>query len=333
MRVFQTILTLLLLLIAGQSFAQEQAANAAQPGKLKVVTTFSVLHDMARQVGKDQIILDNIVGPDQDMHAYELRPEDMQKASSADVLIVNGLAFEPWLDELIAGSKFQGRLIVASFGAATIPLSAEEKKERDEAIEKQMRSNVPRLVDRAKHVHREDFDPHAWTNMSNGRIYVANIAKGLSKQDPANEKFYNQNAIEYRSKIQALEEWAGDAFRSIPENRRKMVTSHDSLGYLTRLYRIKYFSAAGLNTSYDVSAQDVSRLIDTIRSENITALFFENMVNPNVLAQIAKETGVNPSGPLYTDALSNALKNRSDNYLGVMQYNIETILNAMRANS
>ena len=325
MRTLKAALILFFLILPCQSFAEDPA-----PEKLKVVTTFSVLRDMAFSIGSDRIDLYNIVGPNMDMHEYPLSPQDVARVKDADLLIVNGLSFEPWLARLIQSSEFKGKLVVAAHKANTIALDKEAAMEQKQHLQDHPEENVNIKID-ANNATRQGIDPHAWHNLSNARIYLGNIATALSRADPANEKFYSGNEQNIRKQLLDLERWAATKIREVPESKRKMVTTHDALSYLATTYRIEYITPMGFNSSIAPSAKDIAGVIETIKAKNIRAMFLENMTDPRILDQISKETGVPNGGTLYTDSLG-AARAGGDTYFAMFRHNVETIVAAMQAN-
>lgn len=179
--------------------------------RLQVVTSFSILADMTRQVGGEHVQITNMVGPDVDAHTYEPTPDDAKALLSAKLIIKNGLGFEPWLDRLVASTETAAPVISASRGV--IPRSLDEDGE-----------TVP--------------DPHAWHNLANALLYVRNISKALEAADPANKADYVRNSEAYLNKIYALLAEARTRFGSLPPGNRKIVTSHDAFGYLGQAYGI-----------------------------------------------------------------------------------------------
>ncbi len=293
-----------LLLMPSLSSAQEQV------GKIKVLTTFSILQDMAKNVGGDKVEVETIVPPGQDVHSYQLSPDDIKRAASAHILIANGLGFESWLDKLVQSSGFSGKLVIASTNAMWIPLGKDDTKS---TMFKQKGNN---------------YDPHAWQNLNNGRVYVANIVKGFAEADPDNEKLYNQNGIVYRKKMMELDQSAAAQFRKIPDDRRKMATFHDSMGYFARAYRIKYLTLKGPDSSDDISAQDTAQFIAVIRQENVGAIFAESQEDLSIMRQVASESGKKLSGRIYSDTLGRK-KNIDDSYLNIYRHNVNAVLAAM----
>jgi len=255
--------------------------------KLNVVTSFSILADLTREVGGDRIELTNLVDADADAHVYEPSPNDAKALLRADLIIANGLGFEPWLERVLASSEPKGKRINASAGV--VPLMLDEDGER-----------VP--------------DPHAWQSLTNAKIYVHNIAKALGELDPANVDAYNQRRDAYLTRLHALLKKADAQIAGLPASQRKVVTSHDAFGYLGQAWQLAFIAPQGQSTHDEPSAADVAALIRQIRSEGVRAVFVENIRDPRLIQQIADEAGAKVGGTLYSDAL--ASEGPASTYLG-----------------
>lgn len=278
------------------------AAGAAE--RLPVVTSFSLLADLTRAVGGDRIELKSLVGPDGDAHVYQPTPRDAQTVANARVLVVNGLGFEGWIARLQQASRFKGAQVVASQG-------------------------VPALANSPD--HHGHADPHAWQNPANVHRYLDNIAAGLIRADPANAGYYRERAADYHRQLTELERWADAEMATIPPAKRRVITSHSAFAYLGNRFGIEFLAPQGRGTETEASPQDVAKLIRQIRQSQIKAIFVENISNPKLLEQIGRETGTQPGGRLYSDALSAAGGPASD-YLGMMRHNISQLVAAMRRN-
>lgn len=268
--------------------------------KLQVVTSFSILADMTRQVGKDHIQITNMVGPDADAHTYEPTPDDAKALLKARLIIKNGLGFEPWLDRLVTSTETQAPVITASHGV--IPRSLDEDGE-----------TVP--------------DPHAWHNLANTELYIANITKALIAADPANSADYERNSQAYLKQVYALLAEAKAKLGSLPPGNRKIVTSHDAFGYLGQAYGIEFMAPQGLSTEREPSAAEVAALITQIRQARVKAVFMENIKDARLLKQIADESGAQIGGTLYSDAL--AANGPASTFTGLFEYNLNTLYNAL----
>lgn len=269
--------------------------------KPQVVTSFSILADLTREIGGEHIALTNLVGPDEDAHHFEPSPDNVRSLLKADLIIANGLGFEPWLERLLASSEARGKRIDASQGV--VPLQLEEDGE-------------------------QVADPHAWQSLSNAELYVRNIAKALSKVDPGNAKAYASNRDAYLEKLHALLNSANQRMATLPASQRKVVTSHDAFGYLGQAWQIEFIAPVGLSTTDEPSAAEVAALIRQLRTEGARAVFVENIQDPRLIEQIAEEAGARVGGTLYSDAL--AAQGPASTYLGMFQHNLDTLLAALK---
>jgi len=269
--------------------------------KLNVVTSFSILADLAQQVGGDRIELTNLVDADADAHVYEPSPDDAKALLRADLIVANGLGFEPWLERLLASSEPAGKRINASAGV--VPLMLEEDGEQ-----------VP--------------DPHAWQSLTNAEIYVRNITKALVQLDPDHREGYEARRDAYLARLHALLKRADAQIASLPASQRKVVTSHDAFGYLGQAWQLDFIAPQGLSTHDEPSAAEVAALIRQLRSEGVRAVFVENIRDPRLIEQIAEEAGATVGGTLYSDAL--ASEGPASTYLGMFEHNLDTLMAALK---
>jgi zinc/manganese transport system substrate-binding protein len=292
--------------------------------RLSVVTSFSILADMTKQVGGDRIALRSIAGPDQDAHGFQPKPSDAAGLANAALVIRNGLGFEGWLDRMIRSSGFKGRLVTTTEGITPRMMEAHGHHGHDHggAGRRQNHSVGPRRVP----------DPHAWQDVGLGQHYVRNITTGLIAADPAGEALYRRNAEAYAARLAALDQWVRAEVAKVPEARRKIVTSHDAFGYFGATYGVRFLAPQGVSTEAEPSAAEVGRLIRQIRAENITALFMENMSNSATLQRIAQETGVRVRGRLFADALS-AESGPAPSYEAMFRHNLSLMVPAMRGDA
>jgi len=287
------------LLIALLTLSLSLCANAGE--KLKVVTSFSILADITQQIAGDKLELYNLVGADADAHVYQPSAEDAKAIFAADLIIANGLGFEPWLARLIASSEAPGTRIDASTGV--LPLMLDEDGEKV-------------------------ADPHAWQSLANGEIYVRNITQALSQIDPANAQLYAYRSEAYISQIRALLSAARSSLSQLPKAQRTIITSHDAFSYLGQAYGLSFIAPQGLSTADEPSAADVAALIRQIRTDGVKAVFVENIRDPRLIQQIASEAGAKVGGTLYSDAL--ASEGPASTYLGMFKYNLDTLLAALQ---
>jgi zinc/manganese transport system substrate-binding protein len=271
------------------------ATPAVAQDKIKVVATFSILGDLVTEVGGDRIDLTTLVGPDTDAHTYQPRPNDLRVLAGARVLVSNGLGFEGWIDRLADAASFKGTRIVVSKDAAVGP------------------------------------DPHCWQDVACTRRYVANIATGLAAADPWNATTYRERAQAYDAKLATLEAWIRGEIATVPEDRRKAITGHNSFHYFSRAYGVRFEAPRGYSTDSEPSARDMAELIRQVRAQKIKALFIENMTNPVLIEEIARDAGATVGPRLYSDALSKP-GGPAPTYDAMMRYNVAALVAGMSKN-
>lgn len=294
----------------------------AQADGLKVVATFSIIADLAQNVGGERITLTTLVGPDQDAHSYDPRPADAIAIRQADIILANGLHLEGFLDRLLQASGTQAKQVELSQGARLI--HTEEEKHGEE------HGHDAGHAHHHAHHHHGDHDPHAWQSVSNARIYVDNIVKAFCEADAEGCPTYRENAASYGRQLDILEAGIRTALGGIPEHRRTVITSHDAFRYLGQAYGLRFLSPQGMSTESEASAAQLAELIGQIRQEQASALFVENISNPKLVEQIARETGARVGGRLYSDALS-AADGPAATYIDMMQHNATTIAKAIQS--
>jgi zinc/manganese transport system substrate-binding protein len=279
------------------------AADAAD--KIKAVASFSILGDMVKHVGGDRVEVVTLVGPDGDAHVYEPTPADAKTFAASKILFVNGLGFEGWMDRLDKSSGFKSKTIVASTGVQPRHMMEAEGGKQEEII-----------------------DPHAWQNLANGKIYVANIRDGLIAVDPEGKTEYEANAARYLDAIAKEETAVKEALGTLPPERRKIITTHDAFGYFGAAYGIEVIAPEGVSTESEASAKDVVKIIRQIKAEHIPAVFIENVTDHRLLDQIARETSAKIGGTLYTDALSPP-DGSAATYLDMFRHNVGALTAAL----
>jgi len=268
----------------------------------RAVATFSILGDFVRNVGGEHLELATLVGPNGDVHVYAPTAGDAKTIAAANIVFVNGLGLEGWIDRLIAASATRAPAVVASRGIG------------------------PRGTTRAQ--DHAVSDPHAWQSVANAKLYVGNIRDGLIAVDAAEKKVFEANATTYLAKLDALDSEIKAAIEGIPPARRKVITAHSAFGYFGDAYGIEFIAPEGLSTEAEPSARDIAKLIQQIRRENIPALFLENVADPRLLQRIAAETGVKIGGKLYSDALSPP-DGPAATYIEMMRSNVHELARAL----
>jgi zinc/manganese transport system substrate-binding protein len=315
-----TVLTAMFLLAAcgpaGDSRKSAPTPTAAAPApvsepKLTVVATFSILADLVANVGGDRVAITTLVGPDSDAHVYSPTPSDAKAIASAALVFVNGLGFEGWIDKLIKASGYTGTVVVAAEGIRPLKAAAHAHGHG--------------------HGHAHDhgeLDPHGWQSPVQAQRYVENIARALIAADPKHEQAYRSRATAYIETLRRLDEDARARFAAIPAEQRRVITGHDAFGYFGDAYAIRFFAPRGMSTEGEASAKGVARLITQIRSQKIRAVFVENISDPRLVEQLARESGAKVGGVLFSDALS-VKDARARTYLDMMRHNVDTVAAAL----
>ena len=332
MKKFRHITRITSLFIASTFMLIVLTGTAKSDEKIKVVATFSILGDMVKRIGGDHILLTTLVGPNGDTHVYKPSPAAAKALSQADVLFVNGLDFEGWITRLIEASGFKGRHVVTTSGVKTI--AYEEGEGHDDHSDdphdkhaKKKHAGDKHHDDHAHHDHGE-FDPHAWQSLINARVYVDNITDALAQFAPDKAAKFYQNRATYTAEIESMHNQIKKLISSLPQHQRTVVTSHDAFQYFGRDYGITFLAPQGLSTDSEASAQDVAKLIEQMRSKKIKAVFLENITDPRLLQQIAKETGAKIGGTLYPGALSEP-DGPAPTYLKMLHHNAKTLSQAL----
>ena len=282
-------------LIVTMMLAPIVPAQAQQGAKVDVLASFSIVADLVRQVGGERVNVRSIVALSQDPHDFEPTPNDVRRVMKAQLIVINGLGFEPWADRFLKVANFAGERLVASRGVKALSV-------------------------------RGAVDPHAWQDVENVKLYIANIREALTKVDPRGASDYARNASLYDRELDALHREIKAAFASIPKERRKIITSHDAFSYFGDAYDVVFVAPQGVSSIAEPSARDVARIIQQIREERIRAIFLENALPQRLARQISSETGVKIAGKLYADVLGDNIRT----YAQMMRHNYKAILTALR---
>lgn len=297
--------TMLAALVAICAAGVNAPAALAQEKKLPVIASFSILGDLVKNVGGDRVEVTTLVGSDADSHVYAPTPADAKRVGAAKVVFINGLGFEGWTTRLVKASGTKARTVTVTKGIKT-------RKMED---------------DHRAHGHKAT-DPHAWQSVANTKIYIANIRDGLITADPSGKDVYESNASAYLAKLDALEAEVKAVIGKIPADRRRIITGHDAFGYFGDAYGIEFVSPSGVSTDAAVSAKDVAKIIAQIRKQKIPAVFMENIADPRMMEQIAKEGGAKIGGRLFSDALSDE-KGPAPSYIEMMRNNVRQLAAAL----
>lgn len=287
-----------LLIGAGALVAMSNGGVRAQGGA-HIVASFSLLADMARELAPPGTEVTALVGPNSDSHVFEPGPADGRRLARADLVIVNGLGFEGWIDRLVKVSGYRGLVVVASHGVKAHGLGRHP-------------------------------DPHAWQDLAHARQYVGNLAGAFAERWPDRQADIRARSVDYLARIDQLERRVRERLEAIPRAQRRVITSHDAFGYFGRAYGVDFIAPQGWNTHSQPSAAAVARLIRQIRRQEVRAIFIENISDPRLIRRIAQESGVQVGGTLYSDALG-APGGSADTYLKMIEHNARTLADALAA--
>lgn len=295
--------------------APTQAQDTPQ-GPIKIVASFSILGDMITQIGGPDVEVVTLVGPDQDAHAFQPAPADVKKLVDAEIIAINGLHFEGWIGRLVKASETKAKLLVASAGIKPRMLTQDDPQHHDAHAHGGQAHAEPAL------------DPHAWQDLRNGQIYVRNIANALIAARPDKREAFTARARALYAALGELDKQARADFAAIPKNKRTIITSHDAFGYFAEAFGLTFLAPVGMGNEVEPSAADVARLIEQIKRERASSVFIENMSDPRLIQQIAKDTGAKIGGKLYADALSKP-DGEAPTYLEMMRHNIKALLQGL----
>ena len=291
------------LIAAAALMMSAQAVSAGD--KMKVVTTFTVLADMARNVAGDAAEVVSITKPGAEIHGYEPTPRDIVGAVDADLVLWNGMNLELWFEQFL--SNLEGvPSVTLSEGIDPIPI--------------------------AEGSYRDKPNPHAWMGLDNALIYIDNIASAFAKHDPDNAATYAANASDYKERLRATIQPLRDRIAKIPESKRWLVTCEGAFSYLARDFGMKELYLWPMNADSVGTPQQVRKVIDGVRSNEIPVVFCESTVNTAPAKQVARETGAAYGGVLYVDSLSGP-DGPVPTYLELLRVTSETIADGLTANS
>lgn len=285
--------SVLLLTVAALSACSEKVESE----KFRVVTTFTVIQDIAQNVAGDAAEVVSITKPGAEIHDYQPTPGDIVKAQRADLVLWNGLNLERWFEKFFQNISDVPSIVVSDgvtpVGIGTGPYSGKP-------------------------------NPHAWMSPTNALVYVENIRKALVKLDPKSADTYNANAASYSEKIKAIDAPLRARLQSIPDEKRWLVTSEGAFSYLAQDYSLKELYLWPINADTQGTPKQIRRVIDLVRENAIPVVFSESTVSANPAQQVAKETGAKYGGVLYVDSLSQA-GGPVPSYLELLRVTVETI--------
>lgn len=277
-------------------FCISQFSHAAEK-KFKVVTTFTIIQDIAQNIAGNAAIVESITVPGAEIHEYEPTPKDLVRAQSADLVLWNGLNLERWFERFFEDIKDVPSVIVSE-GVDPMPIREGS--------------------------YKGNPNPHAWMSPTEGLIYVENIRKALVKYDPKNAEIYNQNAASYIKKIQDMDRPLREKLSRIPQENRWLVTSEGAFSYLTRDYGFKEAYLWPINAEQQGTPKQVKAIIDLVRANKIPVIFSESTISNKPAIQVSRETGIKYGGVLYVDSLSQQ-DGPVPTYIDLLNVTVETI--------
>ncbi len=276
---------------------------SAGPPSLRVATLNTVLTEIAREVGGREVEVVGLVAPGVDPHAFNPSPADIASVVDADVVLASGLNMETYLDRLAAVVGPRGRLVAVGDGLAS-PIA------------------MPPAAGRAER------DPHWWHSIANMLAAVERVRVEFARARPGQSGVFAANAADYSARLRELGSWAGGEIAMLPAERRVLVTSHDAFGYFARDYGFRILAISGLSTESEADARNVARLIDLIRRERVGAVFAESSVDPRLVENLVRETGVRLGGTLYADGLG-PRGSGAETYDSMYRHNVLAIVGAL----
>ena len=274
------------------------SAAPSWAAKKRVVTTFTIIAEMAQNVAGDKATVTSITKPGAEIHGYEPTPGDIVKAQKADLILWNGLNLERWFEKFFRNIRNVPSAVLT------------------EGIE-------PIGIEEGPYLGKPN--PHAWMSLKNAAIYVENIRKAFVKMDPPNAAIYNANAAAYTAKFKAIEDAMGAQLARIPAGQRWLVTSEGAFPYLARNFGMRELFLWAVNADQQGTPQQVQKVIDGVRANKIPVVFSESTVSDKPARQVAKESGARYGGVLYVDSLTDE-KGPAPTYLRLLEHNAETIV-------
>ena len=274
--------------------------NIQAQDALNIVASASMIADIASEVVGDSHEIEMIVPIGGDPHLHEPTPSDARLVADADLILINGLTFEGWINELIENSGTKAKVVVVTDGVKVL----------------------------SSQTYKNSADPHAWMDAANGAIYAKNIAKAISELDIVNAGKYAQRLNEYQSRLKSLDQEIQQKIMSIPEEQRILITSHDAFQYYGRKYGIQLEAIMGISTEAEAQTADIMRVSRVIREKRVPAIFVESTINPKLIEQLAKDNKVSIGGELFADSLGDS-ESEAASYIDMLRYNTETIVKAL----
>ncbi len=274
--------------------------NLLADSKPKVTSTASIIWDMARVIGGDHIEATTIVPIGGDPHIYEPKPGDVRLITKSDLVLKNGLTFEGWIDKLIDNSGTKAKVITVTDGVPAI----------------------------ANEFYKNSTDPHAWMDVTLGLIYIKNIKDALIALAPTHKADFEKNYLAYKKELEELDDYIMAKVKTIPDERRILITSHDAFQYYGRRYNIRLEAILGISTDAEEQTSDIMRLNKVIKASKVPAVFVESTINPTLLEQIAKDNDIVVGGELFADSIGDE-DSDAPTYVDMLRHNTDVIVAAL----
>lgn len=286
------------------SFVIASSLATSALAELNVVTSFSILEDIAHNIGKDKVKITSMVKRNQDPHGYDPSFSDIQNLYKADLLIVNGLNFESWLNRATQQANFKGEIITVSKGV-----------------------NVIHLEDDHDHDHGHDHgdvDPHIWQNPLNGIIMAKNITQAFIAKDPDNQAFYEKNFEKYSAQLHDLDTKIMAQLQNNPSQPLKGIVLHDSFRYFTERYPMQFFPILDAHSISEPSVKTFAGIQTLINDNQIPVIFAESMEQNRFITTVVNDYNIVNGGQLISDTILDFGK-MCDSYIGILECNVQTI--------
>ncbi|WP_026102311.1 metal ABC transporter substrate-binding protein [Pleurocapsa sp. PCC 7319] len=274
-------------------------------GKKKVITTFTVLADIAQNVAGDKLVVESITRIGAEIHGYEPTPSDIVKAQNADLILYNGMDLERWFKQFL-GNVRDVPTVLLTEGIEPIPIS--------------------------EGPYTDKPNPHAWMSPKNALVYVENIRQAFGELDPENADTYNANAEAYSQKLKAIDEELEADLTQVPENQRYLVSCEGAFSYLARDYNMEEIYMWPINAEQQFTPKQIQGVIEEVKANNVPTIFCETTVSDEGQKQVAKTTGARFGGNLYVDSLSTE-EGPVPTFIDLLEYDARTIANGLLAGS
>lgn len=285
------------------------AALSSAAEKLRVSSFSTILTEIAEQVGGDQVIVTGHVKPGVDPHEFEPKPGDLKKVGDAQIILLSAKHMEGYVGKLKESTGTKGAIIEVGDRFASLKMKPEPGHEGH------------------GHAHESDEDPHWWHSLACMKKAVKVVRDAFNKADPASAAAFEANAAKYVAKLDELQKWTRTELAKLPRDQRKLVTSHDAFQYFAKENGFTVYAIEGLSTTDQPSSKKVAEIIAAIKTQSVKAIFPESILNPKVLTEITRETGVKVGGELNADGLGDG---DTATYEGMYKHNVSTIVSGLK---